>query len=50
MKLETFSYDPKRGWSVRPFPALDSERTLVIVFGAIVYFLFHRNSRHAAQA
>lgn len=34
MKLETFSYSSKSGWSVQPFPAMDSEQTLVIAFGA----------------
>jgi hypothetical protein len=34
MKLETFSYRKDHGWSIRPFPALDSENTLVTVFGA----------------
>ena len=35
MILETFSYDrePKK-WSVRALPVLDSDRTLVLVFGA----------------
>ncbi|MEX1254241.1 MAG: FIST N-terminal domain-containing protein [Dehalococcoidia bacterium] len=34
MKLETFSYTIRTGWSVQPFPDLDSDRTLVIVFSA----------------
>lgn len=34
MQLETLSYSSADGWSIRPFPPLDSERTLVIVFGA----------------
>jgi hypothetical protein len=34
VQLETLSYTTAQGWSVRPFPALDSERTLVVVFGA----------------
>ncbi len=34
MQLETLSYSLTQGWSTRPFPPLDSERTLVIVFGA----------------
>jgi hypothetical protein len=38
MKLETFSYSPQSGWSVEAFPALDSEQTLVIVFGASEFF------------
>jgi hypothetical protein len=32
--LETFCYRPDRGWSLPSFPKLDSERTLVLVFGA----------------
>lgn len=34
MKLETFSFDPSTGWSCGSLPELDSDRTLVIVFGA----------------
>ncbi|MEB3277877.1 MAG: FIST N-terminal domain-containing protein [Lyngbya sp.] len=34
MKLETFFWHPQNGWSVQTLPALDSERTLVLVFGA----------------
>ncbi len=34
MQLETFAYTRAGGWSVDPLPALDSDRTLVIVFGA----------------
>lgn len=34
MKLETFNYTTPTGWSVDTFPSLDSERTLVIMFGA----------------
>jgi hypothetical protein len=34
MKLETLTYSRTSGWSIRPFPKLDSEETLVIVFGA----------------
>src|SRR5216684_2494023 len=34
MKLETFSYSAATGWSVAPLPNLDSEDTLVVVFGA----------------
>lgn len=34
MKLQTFRYDRERGWSCPSFPALDSDRTLVVVFGA----------------
>src|SRR6185436_3217753 len=34
MKLDTFFYSAAVGWSVDPLPALDSENTLVVVFGA----------------
>lgn len=34
MDLETFSYFEDGGWSVSPFPDWDSDRTLLIVFGA----------------
>ncbi|MFO0723498.1 MAG: FIST N-terminal domain-containing protein [Myxococcota bacterium] len=33
MKLESLQYSAKSGWSA-PFPPLDSEQTLVVVFGA----------------
>jgi len=34
MKHEQFTYTTTTGWSVSPFPALDSEKTLVLAFGA----------------
>lgn len=34
MNTATFSYHPAAGWSVPSFPALDSETTLVLLFGA----------------
>jgi hypothetical protein len=34
MKLETFTYNKPSGWSVGSFPSLDSDQTLVLVFGA----------------
>ena len=34
MKLETFFWHPQRGWSSDPRTPLDSERTLVLLFGA----------------
>src|SRR5229473_646643 len=34
MKLDTFSYSAATGWSVAHLPDLDSEDTLVVVFGA----------------
>src|SRR5215471_2299051 len=37
MKLQTFTHSKKSGWSVPQFPALDSKRTLVLVFGAKCY-------------
>jgi hypothetical protein len=37
LKLSTFSYDPRNGWSLGKFPNLDSENTLVIVFAASSY-------------
>lgn len=37
MKLSTFSFEPDSGWSSGDLPDLDSERTVVMVFGASVY-------------
>jgi hypothetical protein len=37
MKLATFSFDAAAGWSVTPFPDLDSPQTLVLVFGSPEY-------------
>ena len=34
MEIETFSHSGQRGWSVPLLPELDSDRTLVVVFGA----------------
>src|SRR6266568_3476749 len=34
VKLDTFSYSASAGWSVAPLPDLDSDDTLVVVFGA----------------
>lgn len=34
MKLQTFQWVKEKGWSVDNFPDLDSEDTLVIIFGA----------------
>jgi hypothetical protein len=34
MKLDMFSYRTTSGWSTDPLPALDSDNTLVVVFGA----------------
>lgn len=37
MQNATFSFEPNTGWSVDPLPALDSESTLVLVFGGSQY-------------
>lgn len=34
MQLETLTYTREGGWSTRPFPPLDSARTLVLVFAS----------------
>lgn len=34
MKIESFKYSMKSGWSVNSFPACDTENTLVLVFAA----------------
>lgn len=34
MELETFTYTNDEGWSVKSFPKLDSEQTLVLIFAA----------------
>lgn len=34
MKLETFNYTMKEGWSIKAFPNMDSEQTLVLIFAA----------------
>ncbi|MBL9027690.1 MAG: FIST C-terminal domain-containing protein [Myxococcales bacterium] len=34
MESVSFSYEPAKGWSIDSFPALDSERTWVLAFGA----------------
>lgn len=36
--VESFSHKQDTGWSVPGFPVLDSDRTLVLVFGAPSYF------------
>ncbi|MEL7035734.1 MAG: FIST N-terminal domain-containing protein [Cyanobacteria bacterium J06592_8] len=35
MKLETFFWHPQKGWSVHTLPSLDSEQTLVLLFGTV---------------
>lgn len=37
MQLQTFQYDVIGGWSVKQFPDLDSENTLIFVFSAPSY-------------
>jgi hypothetical protein len=37
MRVESFSYEPDRGWSVHAFPAMDSGSTAVFVFGGSRY-------------
>jgi hypothetical protein len=34
MELDTFTYTKDKGWSVKSFPDLDSEQTLVLIFAA----------------
>ncbi len=34
MKIETFDYTIEEGWSVKKFPEMDSEQTLVLIFSA----------------
>lgn len=33
MQIEVFDYRPADGWGIETFPAMDSEQTLVLVFG-----------------
>lgn len=37
MRLETFTHSVKNGWSIQQFPKLDSDKTLVVAFGAPRY-------------
>lgn len=37
MKLSTFSFEPVNGWSIKEFPAMDSDHTLVMVFASPDY-------------
>src|ERR1700722_11049522 len=34
MKLQSFQYNLNAGWSIKSFPDLDSENTLILVFAA----------------
>jgi hypothetical protein len=34
MKLETFYYTKDKGWSIKSFPKMDSEQTLILAFAA----------------
>lgn len=38
MKIATFHYSKKEGWSIKTFPELDSENTLVLAFCAPEFF------------
>jgi hypothetical protein len=38
MRVDSFSYDRRAGWSCPSFPDVDSESTLVLVFGAPSFF------------
>lgn len=37
MELHSFFYTPRAGWSMQPFPLIDSPRTLLLIFGATEY-------------
>jgi len=50
MKLETFTYSAPSGWSVDPLPTLDSERTLIVVFGAAEWGGGHESFDQLASA
>lgn len=38
MKLFTLNYDAVAGWSTKEFPNVDSEKTLIIIFGSSKYY------------
>jgi hypothetical protein len=38
MKLQTFAYSADKGWDIHPFPDMDSEQTLLLIFGAASFF------------
>jgi hypothetical protein len=38
MKLTTLNYSKTSGWSTKSFPDIDSEKTLIIIFGSSSYF------------
>jgi len=50
MKLETFTYSAHEGWSVESLPALDSDHTLVVVFGSADWADGHEAFEHLAAA
>jgi hypothetical protein len=50
MKLETFTYSAHEGWSVESLPALDSDNTLVVVFGSADWADGHESFEHLAGA
>jgi hypothetical protein len=37
MEMQTFAYSHDQGWSLKTFPAVDGEQTLVLVFGASAF-------------
>jgi hypothetical protein len=48
MKLDTFTYSAASGWSAEPLGDLDSESTLVLVFGSPMTLTTIRESAAAA--
>ena len=44
MQLESLAYTPNGGWSIQPFPDLDSDRTLV--YGEIAPYSTGRPDLH----
>ena len=49
MQLETLSFSRGAGWSIQPFPELDSPRTLVIAFGSRAFDEDPTRGDHAAK-
>ena len=37
MKIQSFQYLEKKGWSIQEFPDLDSDNTLVLIFASPIY-------------
>lgn len=54
MKLETFNFVEGKGWSIKPFPDLDSENTLVLAFSDPKFLNnlepIHELSRHFSKS